>query len=115
MLTGARASWQAFVGPVTPGYWVCRRPTCSRLCVNPRHLEENTPKEQRQRQRLALGRAKLSEEQVATIKLRLTEGEQQKAIARDFGVAPSTIGAIDLGTTWLHVPWPGFEPDEATA
>lgn len=113
MLTAARASWLVFNGPITPGHWVCRRPSCARLCVNPGHLEERTPKQQRQRQGLVLGRAKLTEDQVSTIKLRLTEGEQQKAIARDFGVAPSTIGAIDLGATWLHVPWPGFELDEA--
>lgn len=44
--------------------------------------------------------AKLSEEQVAEIRARLAQGEKGNAIARDFGVAKTTISAIKCGKNW---------------
>lgn len=48
--------------------------------------------------------AKLSDEQVAEI-LRLRRGGEARAVvARRFGVCTDTVGYIDRGLTWRHVP-----------
>jgi hypothetical protein len=47
--------------------------------------------------------AVLNEEKVAVIKVRLLSGDTVAAIARDYGVARSTIRWIARGRTWKHV------------
>lgn len=54
----------------------------------------------------ASGSAKLTEENVADIKMRLRNGEQQRALAAEFGVTQGNICSISKGRTWKHVPWP---------
>jgi hypothetical protein len=44
--------------------------------------------------------AKLNKEKVLEIKRRLANGDLQKDIAKDYGVAPSTIGHIARSETW---------------
>lgn len=48
-------------------------------------------------------KAKLTEDQVREIKRRLANGEQQKVIAKDYGVSPTSIRAIAIGRNWGHV------------
>lgn len=47
--------------------------------------------------------AKLTEEQVVTIKHRLRSGERQGSIAADFSVGQSLISRIQNGKIWTHV------------
>jgi len=46
------------------------------------------------------GNAKLSNEDVATIKMLLCEGETTVSIAKEFGVDRSTVSLIKLGKMW---------------
>lgn len=50
--------------------------------------------------------SKLTEPQVIEIIRRLGEGEQQKAIAIDFGVSRSTVLEIAAGNLWSYLPRP---------
>jgi hypothetical protein len=47
--------------------------------------------------------SKLTEEDVAQIILRLCRKEQQKDIAKDYGVAPPIVSNINRGLAWSHV------------
>lgn len=49
------------------------------------------------------GSAKLTEGDVASIKVRLAEGETCAALSREFGVRAPTIAKISKGETWRHV------------
>jgi hypothetical protein len=49
------------------------------------------------------GHAKLSEDDVTAIRLRLADGETQLAIAKDYGVSRSSILHIHVGSTWRHI------------
>jgi DNA invertase Pin-like site-specific DNA recombinase len=46
---------------------------------------------------------KLDEAKVAAIRKRLAQGEQSRALAREFGVARHTIHDIKYRVTWKHV------------
>jgi len=48
-------------------------------------------------------RAKLTADQVREIDRRLLAGEAHKTMAREYGVAESTISAIRRGTSWAHI------------
>ena len=54
--------------------------------------------------------AKLTESQVVTIKQRITAGDVQSQIARDYGVAATQITLIKQGKTWRHVSLLNQEP-----
>lgn len=45
----------------------------------------------------------LSTDDVIEIKKRISNGERNKEIAKDFGVYPSTISKIRVGKTWKHI------------
>lgn len=47
--------------------------------------------------------AKLTEEQVAEIRKRCSEGEPQKRLAAEFGVSDSNISFIINGKSWSHI------------
>ncbi len=49
------------------------------------------------------GHAKLTESDIPVIRLLLSSGKTQQAIARQFGVHRVTISLISRGKTWLHV------------
>jgi hypothetical protein len=44
----------------------------------------------------------LSADAVREIRVRLAEGEPQKAIARDYGCHQTTISSVATGRTWRH-------------
>lgn len=65
-------------------------------CVNPDHLEPVTGAENTRR---GLN-AKLNKEQVAEIKRRVTNGEKQINLAREFNVSAGCINGIAREKTW---------------
>jgi hypothetical protein len=48
-------------------------------------------------------RAKLTDDQVRTIKQRLAEGSQNKVLAAEYGINCATISGIKHGKNWSHV------------
>ena len=117
-----RVAWVMQNGPVPAGLFVCHH--CdNRACVRPSHLwlgtnADNTADkmakgreargammEPKNRARgVRHGRAKLSEAQVVEIRTRSAAGHRQNAaIAREFGVATTTVHSIVKRRRWAHV------------
>ena len=119
-----RVAYESVFGPIPHGMHLlhhCDNPPC----VNHRHLFIGTSADN-MADRDAKGRtargerhgsrthperfmgegspgAKLTEEQVREIRCRRADGESQRAVARAFCVAPSTINAIARRKSWAHV------------
>ena len=104
-----RVSYELAVEPIPDG--LCVRHKCrSRACVNPEHLETGTHLENMRDKirdgtshRLAGERnpkSKLTQEQVATIRLRHSNGESQSALGREYGVSQASIWLIIKISTW---------------
>jgi group I intron endonuclease len=49
------------------------------------------------------GGSKLTAEKVVEIRLRLTNGEKPRSLARDFGVSSATISDIKFNRSWCHI------------
>jgi hypothetical protein len=105
-----RASYQAFIGPIPKGLYVCH--ACDNVyCVNPSHLFLGTQKQNLEdmarKKRSTLGsknaRAKLNEDHVKAIKHLLVRGWTCAAIARLVGVSSSCISSIKQNKRWIHV------------
>lgn len=56
------------------------------------------------------GSARLTEEQVESIRARAASGERFGAIARELDVSPVAVAGIAYGRTWKHVGGPICEP-----
>lgn len=111
--TAHRVMYEQVVGPIPRGMFVCHK--CDvRACVNPDHLFLGTHVENmidmvvKGRSNKNEGRhgsnnptAILNEEKVLAIRAR--EGEPYEDIAKDFGVAPKTIGNVIKRRYWKHV------------
>lgn len=92
------AAWERQYGKVPDGYQLdhlCRQ----RSCINPDHLEPVIPAVNIQRG----DKARLTPEDVRSIRRLLDKGLTQKAIAPMFGVCRGTIGAIARGKTWINI------------
>lgn len=107
MMAAHRASYIRSVGPVPEGMQLdhlCR----NRACVNPKHLEPVTPKENTRRSSLR----KLSLEAIAEMRRRYAAGEMQKPLAREFGVSVGHLSEVVRGKYWDDAPGdisaPGF-------
>jgi len=84
----------------------------NRRCVNPKHLWLGTKLENSQdmvnKGRSAKGIKngggnRLNSQQVKEIKVRLQNGDQQKDIAKEFGISKSMVCFIAKGRNWSHV------------
>jgi hypothetical protein len=105
-----RASYQAFIGEIPKGMYVCH--ACDNVyCVNPAHLFLGTQKQNLEdmarKGRSTIGsknsRAKLTEEQVKSIKKLINDGWTSSAIAKNFGVTAGCIAQIKRKERWNHV------------
>ena len=105
-----RASYEAFVGPIPEGMYVCH--ACDNVaCVNPNHLFLGTQKQNLQdmanKGRSTRGEknpmAKLSEEDGKDIKYLIRTGLSSKDLSVEYGVSPNAINLIKQGKRWNHV------------
>lgn len=97
---------QAF-GSIPDGLCVCHR--CDiRACINPDHLFLGTrgdnARDAARKGRTLIGskngNSRLSEGDVASIRLMLASGIRKSKVSRAFGVSQTTIGHIAKGKTW---------------
>jgi hypothetical protein len=106
-LMAHRVSWELHNGPIPEGMNVLHR--CDNPpCTNPEHLFLGTHADNvadkvakgRGASRQRHGMAKLTEDQVARIRLMVELGEQQRVVANLFGVSESQISMIVNGRRW---------------
>lgn len=105
-----RLSYQAFVGPVPRGMFVCHhcdRPSCFRPeCLFLGTRRDNTDdmlNKERQARGERQGSAKLTEQQVVSIRRMIDGGYSQKEIASEFDISQMTVCRIGLRRIWKHV------------
>jgi hypothetical protein len=107
-----RKAWEDTFGPIPNGFYVCHR------CDNPpcweiTHLFVGTqvdnmrdrdvkgraaPKEGSEN-----GRARLTDEDVRTIRQRVAAGELQREVAADYGLVQPHVSRIVRRESWAHV------------
>jgi hypothetical protein len=104
------ASYRLANGPFAKGLLVCHR--CdNRRCVNPAHLFLGTHRDNaldmhakgRGPKGETHGMAKLTEDDVRTIRQRLADNHTKMQLSRDYGVDPRLIYSIAKRTLWAHV------------
>lgn len=105
-----RVSYRLAFGEIAPDLCVLHR--CDNpSCVRPEHLflgtRADNMRDRQQKGRQAHGerhsRAKLTETAVREIRELRARGEQLRAIAEKFSIAPETVSAIAHRRTWRHV------------
>lgn len=108
-----RVSYEAFVGPIDAGLFVCHK--CDvRACVNPKHLFLGTCADNirdcKAKGRNAYGerngQARLTNKQVAEIKAIYKPRSRElgrRALARRFSVSDATIDRIVRGVSWKQI------------
>lgn len=105
-----RVAWELTVGPIPSGLWVLHQ--CdNRKCVNPDHLflgtvtdnNKDKIKKGRSNRGEKHGHAKLTAKDVVDIRIKVDSGITQTAIAKIYGVDPSTISYICNNKTWSFV------------
>lgn len=86
----------------------CESFGCGRDCVNPEHLYDGTPQQNRA-DAIASGKmqyrypVKLTAEDVLRIRELRASGMTQKQVGEAMGVSRSMVSAIDVGRTWADV------------
>jgi hypothetical protein len=105
-----RASYEAFVGEIPKGMYVCH--ACDNVaCVNPNHLFLGTQKQNLQ-DMASKGRstwgaknpmAKLTEEQVKEIKQGFAVGKTDTELAKQFNMSRQGINNIRNNKLWSYI------------
>lgn len=98
-----RFAYEHFIGPI-PQSMIVRHTCDNTRCVNPKHLLTGTRKDNSMdaiaRNRLPIGEqkynAKLTDAQVVEIRSRVSAGEKQRPLIKEFGVSRSVISAVVL-------------------
>lgn len=102
-----RLSYAHHNGPIPAGALICHK--CdTRLCINPAHLfagsHADNHDDMRSKRRQAFGvkhgMARLTQRQVNEIRIKLTAGESQSKLAREYGVSQPQISHINTGRAW---------------
>lgn len=105
-----RMLYEMAYGPIPDDLIVMHR--CdNRLCINPAHLRLGTHVDNvadmdakgRRANGSRHGRTHLTEADVISIRLRHADGESGNALARAYGVTPTTMSMIVNRKTWKHV------------
>lgn len=109
-----RVSWEHHYGPIPAGLFVCHK--CDNPpCLNPEHLflgdSAANARDMALKGRSLIGlrnhKAKLTEEQVRTIRSRFANGVIPKgsfrATAREFGINTHTLRDLLTRVTWKHL------------
>jgi HNH endonuclease len=113
-----RVSWLLHFGPIPKGIEVCH--VCdNRECSNPKHLFLGTHAEnmadagRKGRVGLTAGlmnntgernpAAKINASTVRQVRLMLSKGASQAAVARQFGLTPTHVSRIALRKLWAHI------------
>lgn len=108
-----RVAWELANGKIPPGLFICHR--CdNKWCVNPRHLflgtaAENTADMCVKGRSSGPGRGTdhhsnaLTDQDVLDIRRRAAEGEQQKALAAEYGVGEAQVSRIVRRRQWTHI------------
>lgn len=109
-----RFAWELTNGPIPAGLRACHQCDCPQ-CVNPAHLFLGTQADN-VADCIAKGRrgvtpikgerswnAKLTDDAVRDIRRRCAAGEEQRAIAAEYGISESTLSQIKNGQSWKHV------------
>jgi hypothetical protein len=106
-----RFSWLLSFGPIPTGLLVCHH--CdTRSCIRPEHLFLGTHQDNmtdalikgRTARGTRVGTHKLVPTQVAAIRRRVRNGEEQKSLAREFSVSRATVCFIVHGKRWAKLP-----------
>lgn len=105
-----RYAYSMLCGEIPRGMFVLHR--CdNRKCCNPKHLFTGTQadnladaaKKSRMRHGEDHHNSKLTKTDARFIKIWLSHGYPQRAIARAFGVSQSAVNSINIGRCWLRV------------
>ena len=121
-----RLIWELLYGPIPDGMQVCHR--CdNRACVRPDHLflgtqsdniqdsitkgrfSRNAGRPSERHRGEWNGNAKLTWDQAMEIRQRVDNGESGRALAKEFGVAPTQISRIKNRQGWTHLEPIGVE------
>jgi len=110
MRSGHRLSYELFKGLIPEGLLVCH--TCDNpSCVNPSHLFLGTAQDN-MTDKVNKGRspkgeknasAKLTEEQIRSIKIELNDGGKVTHIAIKYGMSHGQVSKIKSGKKWGHI------------
>lgn len=106
-----RLIYQVFKGPIPDGFEVDHLDSCktnnraSNLEAVPKlvNMQRSFAKGRNMARGAQQGKAVFTDEIVASIRKRVSNGEKQNAIAAEFGVTPTAINCIVKRKTWAHV------------
>ncbi|NCA91098.1 MAG: HNH endonuclease [Gammaproteobacteria bacterium] len=118
-----RVAWVLTHGPIPKENFVIRHQCDNRCCVNPAHLVNGTQtdncRDAFERQRSKGGawerhrKAKLTREQVASIRASRKAGETCASLGREYGVGRDQISRICTGKVWRPSSIRPLDPESA--